>query len=79
MKALVLYSGGLDSMLAMKLLTQQGIEVIALHINIGFGVKEDRYDVLKRRAAIAGVSVPTGRLHFRKPCPGAVSSAPAGE
>lgn len=57
MKALVLYSGGLDSMLAMKLLTQQGIEVIALHINIGFGVKEDRYDVLKRRAAIAGATL----------------------
>lgn len=57
MKALVLYSGGLDSMLAMKLLTNQGIEVIALHINIGFGVKEDNYDTLKRRASIAGATL----------------------
>lgn len=57
MKALVLYSGGLDSMLAMKLLTDQGIEVIALHINFGFGVKEDRYEVLNRRAAIAGATL----------------------
>ena len=57
MKALVLYSGGLDSMLAMKLLTDQGIEVIALHINIGFGVKEDRYETLKRRAGIAGATL----------------------
>ena len=57
MKALVLYSGGLDSMLAMKLLTDQGIEVIALHINFGFGVKEDRYETLKRRAGIAGATL----------------------
>ena len=57
MKALVLYSGGLDSMLAMKLLTNQGIEVIAIHINIGFGVKEDNYDTLKRRAEIAGATL----------------------
>jgi len=57
MKALVLYSGGLDSMLAMKLLTRQGIEVIALHINIGFGVKEDHFETLKRRAEIAGATL----------------------
>lgn len=57
MKALVLYSGGLDSMLAMKLLSDQGIEVIALHINFGFGVKEDRYETLKRRSALAGATL----------------------
>ena len=57
MKALVLYSGGLDSMLAMKLLTDQGIEVIAIHINIGFGIKEDNYDTLKRRAKLAGATL----------------------
>ncbi|AHJ13965.1 argininosuccinate synthase domain-containing protein [Sulfurospirillum multivorans] len=57
MKALVLYSGGLDSMLAMKLLSDQGIEVIALHINIGFGIKEDHYETLKRRSAIAGATL----------------------
>lgn len=57
MKALVLYSGGLDSMLAMKLLSDQGIEVIALHINIGFGIKEDHYETLKRRSTIAGATL----------------------
>lgn len=54
MKALVLFSGGLDSMLAIKLLTLQGIEVIATHINIGFGVKEDHFEALQRRATLAG-------------------------
>ncbi|AFL69373.1 argininosuccinate synthase domain-containing protein [Sulfurospirillum barnesii] len=58
MKALVLFSGGLDSMLAIKLLTQQGIEVIALHVNIGFGVKDDHSEALQRRAELAGA-----RLH----------------
>ena len=38
LKALALFSGGLDSMLAMKLITLQNIEVKALHINIGFVV-----------------------------------------
>jgi len=54
MKALVLFSGGLDSMLAIKLLTLQGIDVIALHIDIGFGIKEDHAETLKRRATLAG-------------------------
>jgi tRNA-specific 2-thiouridylase len=54
MKALVLFSGGLDSMLAIHLLASQNIEVIAIHVNIGFGTKEDHQDVLKRRAALAG-------------------------
>ena len=57
MKALVLFSGGLDSMLAVNLLTQQGIDVIALHINIGFGVKEDHHEALKRRANLAGATL----------------------
>lgn len=54
MKALVLFSGGLDSMLAIKLLSSQNIEVIAVHINIGFGTKDDHSEILKRRAALAG-------------------------
>lgn len=36
-KAVVLFSGGLDSRLAIKLLQEQGIEVIALHIDLPFG------------------------------------------
>jgi adenylyl- and sulfurtransferase ThiI len=37
MKALVLYSGGLDSRLAVKLLQEQGYKVEALHFNLPFG------------------------------------------
>lgn len=42
MKAIALFSGGLDSTLAMKLILDQGIEVIALNIDIGFGSTRDR-------------------------------------
>ncbi|TQR33740.1 ATP-binding protein [Campylobacter sp. MIT 99-7217] len=56
MKALALFSGGLDSMLAMKLITDQGIEVKALNINIGFGSREDKSELMARRAAMVGAS-----------------------
>lgn len=56
MRALALFSGGLDSMLAMKLLVDQGIEVIALHIDTGFGPDEDKFNILKRRAELVGAS-----------------------
>lgn len=36
-KALVLFSGGLDSRLAIKLLQEQGIDVIAVHFKLPFG------------------------------------------
>ncbi len=42
MKALALFSGGLDSTLAMKLIIDQGIEVTAININTGFGSTKDR-------------------------------------
>ncbi len=54
MRALALFSGGLDSMLSIKLMTDQGIDVTALHINIGFGSKEDRSELLKSRAEMVG-------------------------
>ncbi|BCX78777.1 argininosuccinate synthase domain-containing protein [Campylobacter sp. 19-13652] len=56
MRALALFSGGLDSMLAMKLLTDQGIDVIALHIDTGFGPEQEKFDTLKRRAELVGAS-----------------------
>ena len=56
MKALALFSGGLDSMLAMKLITSQGIEVKALNINIGFGSRSDKKDIMAKRAALVGAS-----------------------
>ncbi|PSM53101.1 tRNA U34 2-thiouridine synthase, MnmA family [Campylobacter blaseri] len=57
MKALALFSGGLDSMLAIKIMTMQNIEIIALHINIGFGSKDDRSEILKKRANLAGAQL----------------------
>lgn len=54
MRALALFSGGLDSMIAIKLLTDQGIDVTALYIDIGFGSSEDRSELLKARAGMVG-------------------------
>jgi tRNA-specific 2-thiouridylase len=54
MKALALFSGGLDSMLAMKLITNQGIHVKAININIGFGGTKDMSAVFRERAHEAG-------------------------
>lgn len=44
MKAIALFSGGLDSTLALKLIRDQGIEVLAVNINTGFGSTKDRYE-----------------------------------
>ncbi|WP_459861983.1 argininosuccinate synthase domain-containing protein [Campylobacter concisus] len=57
MKALALFSGGLDSMLSMKLISDQNIEVVALYMDTGFGVDEEKYEILRRRVALAGASL----------------------
>ena len=54
MRALALFSGGCDSLISMKLLTMQGIEVIALHFNIGFGSNKDKREYLHNASAQAG-------------------------
>ena len=54
MRAISLFSGGLDSMLAIKLIKEQGIDVTALHINIGFGSTKDIKEQLESRANLAG-------------------------
>ncbi len=54
MRAISLFSGGLDSMLAIRLMRDQGIEVTALHIYIGFGSRGDVSEQLRRRAELAG-------------------------
>lgn len=54
MKALALFSGGLDSMLAITTIAKQGIEVEAIHIDTGFG--GSNFELLKRRANMAGAS-----------------------
>ncbi len=57
MRALALFSGGLDSMIAMKSMTTQGIDVVALHMKIGFGGTKDSSDLLRNRAKMAGASL----------------------
>ncbi|MBN2897025.1 MAG: 7-cyano-7-deazaguanine synthase [Campylobacterales bacterium] len=42
MKAIALFSGGLDSTLAMKLVIDQGVEVLACNIHTGFGATKER-------------------------------------
>ncbi len=54
MKSLALFSGGLDSMLSIKLITDQGIDVTALFIDVGFGSTNDRFELLKNRAQMVG-------------------------
>ena len=54
MRAISLFSGGLDSMLAIKQITKQGIDVTALYIYTGFGGTKDVRDQLAERAKMAG-------------------------
>jgi len=56
LKAISLFSGGLDSMLAVKLIAKQNIEVEAIYINTGFGGKKDITELLESRAKMAGAS-----------------------
>ncbi len=57
MKALALFSGGLDSILAVKLIADQGVEVIALHFDTGFGGAgtKKKHEYLQRVTAKLGV------------------------
>ncbi len=53
-KCLALFSGGLDSMIAVRLMAEQGVDVLALHFDIGFGAKDDKSAILRARANMAG-------------------------
>ena len=57
MKALALFSGGLDSVLAMKVIVDQGIEVVAININTGFGSTNDRKDHMQSMCDQIGVEL----------------------
>ena len=57
MRALALFSGGLDSTLAMKLIKDQGIEVIAININTGFGGLNDRLEHMQNMCKQIGVEL----------------------
>jgi tRNA-specific 2-thiouridylase len=54
MKAIALFSGGLDSTLAIKLIIDQGIDVIACNINTGFGSTKDRLTHMKNMCEQVG-------------------------
>lgn len=56
MKCISLFSGGLDSMLAIKLMKEQGIDIHAINIDIGFGGDLEKFKTMERRAKMAGAS-----------------------
>ena len=64
MKALALFSGGLDSLLAIKIIKDMGIEVLALHFNIGFISKKDKTQRLEE--ILSQINVPLKVLDIRK-------------
>ena len=57
LSAVALFSGGLDSMISMQLLAEQGIKVYALHFNMGFGGNKDKSDYLKNAANQVGATL----------------------
>ena len=64
MKALALFSGGLDSLLAIKIIKDMGIDVLALHFNIGFVGKNDKSEALKE--ILEQIDVPLKVIDIRK-------------
>ena len=57
MKAIALFSGGLDSTLAMKLIIDQGIDVLAVNINTGFGSTKDRLEHMQSMCEQVGAEL----------------------
>ena len=66
MLAISLFSGGLDSCLAIKIIQNQGIDVIALNVNTGFESNLEKENYLKNRAGELGVEFVSidERSHF---------------
>ncbi|HIP13719.1 MAG TPA: ATP-binding protein [Arcobacter sp.] len=57
MRALALFSGGLDSVLAMKIVKDQGLEVVAINIQTGFGSTIDRREHMQNMCDQIGVEL----------------------
>jgi tRNA-specific 2-thiouridylase len=57
MKAIALFSGGLDSTLAIKMIINQGIEVLALNISTGFGSSKDRQEHMQNMCEQVGAKL----------------------
>ncbi|WP_027327016.1 argininosuccinate synthase domain-containing protein [Helicobacter pametensis] len=54
-KVLALFSGGCDSLISMQLLKEQGLEVVALNFNIGFGGNKSKLEYFHNATAQIGV------------------------
>ncbi len=57
MKAIALFSGGLDSTLSIKLIRDQGIEVLAVNINTGLGSTKDRREHMQNMCDQVGAEL----------------------
>jgi len=57
LKAIALFSGGLDSALAIKLIQDQGIEVEGVYIDIGFETNKNKAGELKKLADELGIKL----------------------
>ncbi|NPA88419.1 MAG: ATP-binding protein, partial [Epsilonproteobacteria bacterium] len=57
MKALSLFSGGLDSALAVKIIQNQGIEVEGVYVNIGFEANKEKIKDLQKLADNLGIKL----------------------
>lgn len=63
-RALALFSGGLDSMLACRMVAEQGIEVIGLYFDIGLTkMPQERIDYLHRAATQAHIKLEIVDIH----------------
>jgi tRNA-specific 2-thiouridylase len=57
MRALAMFSGGLDSLLAIHLITSQGIDVTAIYFDIGFGGRVDKREYLEEAVKKVGATL----------------------
>ncbi len=57
MKAISLFSGGLDSILAVKIIQEQGIEIEGIYVNLGFESNKEKIDYLKEMAEKIGIKL----------------------
>jgi len=57
LKALSLFSGGLDSALAVKIIQNQGIEVEGVYVNIGFEANKEKIKELQKLANNLGIKL----------------------
>ena len=57
MKAISLFSGGLDSILAVKVIQEQNIEVEGVYVNLGFESNKEKINYLKNMADKIGIKL----------------------